>query len=118
MIFWDLQKAFARVPWAGSWATLARQGCIEHSKMRARSLHEGMVHEAMVGTVSHQNPVKNEFPMTGGLQQGWVLEPTLFGIYLSTMLKEVPPALENVTLNTRLDENLCNLARFKPQNKT
>ena len=91
MIFWDLQKAFARVPWTGLWATLARQGCIEHSKMRARSLHEGMVHDGMVGTVSHQSSVTDEFPITGGIKQGCVLEPTLFGIYLSTMLKEVSP---------------------------
>ena len=61
MIFWDLQKASARVPWAGWGATLARFGCTEHFK--TRTLHEGMA-----GTVSHKNSVTDEFPITGGLK--------------------------------------------------
>jgi len=48
-IFWDLKKAFDKVPRPAMWAVLARCGCPEDFITLIRALHDGMV-----GRVCHK----------------------------------------------------------------
>lgn len=112
-IFWDLQKAFDKVPRPAMWATLSRFGCPEHFVSLIRSLHDGME-----GRVCYQGSLSDPFPITGGLKQGCVLAPTLFSLYLAAMLNEIPPEAPGVDLRSRFDGGVFNLARLRSAKKT
>ena len=85
-MFWDLKKAFNKVPRPAMWAVLAKFGCPDHFIALVRSLHEGMV-----GWVYHHNTLSDPFPITGGLKQGCVLAPTCFSLYMAAMFNEILP---------------------------
>jgi len=55
-IFWDLKKAFVKVPRPAMWAVLARFGCPEDFIILIRALHDGMV-----GRVCHQRILSDSF---------------------------------------------------------
>ena len=72
-IFWDIKKAFNKVPRPAMWDVLARFGCPEHFITPIRALHHGMV-----GRVCHQSILSDPFPITSRLKQGCVQAPTCF----------------------------------------
>jgi len=112
-IFWDLKKAFEKVPRPAMWAVLARFGCPEDFITLIRALHDGMV-----GRVCHQSIPSDPFPITAGLKQGCVLAPTCFSLYVAAMLNQVPPISPAINLRYRMDGGLFNLARFRAKSKT
>ena len=112
-IFWDLKKAFDKVPRPAMWAVLARFGCPDDFVMLIRSLHDGMV-----GRVCHQKALSDPFPITGGLKQGCVLAPTCFSLYLAAMLNEIPPETPSIDVRYRMDGGLFNLSRLRAKTRT
>jgi len=86
-IFWDLKKAFDKVPCPAMWAVLARFGRPEDFITLICALHDGMVVR-----VCHKSILSEPFPITGGLKQGCVLAPTCFSLFVAAMLNEVPPS--------------------------
>jgi len=112
-IFWDLKKAFDKVPRPAMWATLSRFGCPPLFVALVRELHEGMkARVSVAGTLS------DAFSVTGGLRQGCVLAPTLFSLYLAAMLYELPADTPGIDMRYRLDGGLFNQARLKAHTKT
>ncbi|XP_045101450.1 uncharacterized protein LOC123498409 [Portunus trituberculatus] len=112
-VFWDLKKAFDKVPRPAMWAVLARYGCPPDFVKLVRALHDGMV-----GRVCHQNSLSGPFPINGGLKQGCVLAPTCFSLYTAAMLNEIPPDTPSIDLRFRLDGGVFNLARLRARTKT
>jgi len=112
-IFWDLKKAFDKVPRPAMWAVLARFGCPEDFITLIRALHD-----RMVGRVCHQSILSEPFPITGGLKQGCVLAPTCSSLYVAAMLNEVPLSSPGINLRYRMDGGLFKLARFRAKSKT
>ena len=85
-IFWDLKKAFDKVPRPAMCAVLASFGCPDDFINLIRALHDDMV-----GRVCHRSTLSDPFLITGGLKQECVLAPTFFSLYVTAMLNEVPP---------------------------
>ena len=112
-IFWDLKKAFDKVPRPAMWAVLARYGCPPDFVKLVRALHDGMV-----GRVCYRNTLSDPFPINGGLKQGCVLAPTCFSLYIAAMLNEIPPDTPSIDLRFRLDGGAFNLARLRARTKT
>ena len=81
-IFWDLRKAFDKVPRPAMWLTLAKFGCPDRFMNLIRVLHDGMT-----ARVIQQGNVSETFEINGGLKQGCVLPPTLFALYAAAMLE-------------------------------
>ena len=73
----------------------------------------------MKASVAHGTSHSNKFAVTNGVKQGCVLAPTLFSLNLSTML-EVPfdDSLNGVSIQTRYNAELFNVAHFKAKTKT
>ena len=65
------------------WMVLRQFGCPDHFVTLIQALHD-----SMVGQVVYRNDISEEFPITNGLEQGCVLAPTLFALYLTVMLYE------------------------------
>ena len=105
-VFYDLEKAFDKVPRTAMWMVLRRLGCPEHFVGLVRALHEGMS-----GRVFHDSRLSVEFPITSGLKQGCVLAPTLFSQYLAAMLHDIPPDNPGVNIRYRLDGTIFNTSR-------
>ena len=112
-IFWDLKKAFDKVPRPAMWAVLDRFGCPPDFITLIRALHDGMF-----GRVCHQNSLSDLFSINNGLKQGCVLAPTLFSLYGAAMLNEIPPETPSVDLRYRMDGGIFNLARLRARTKT
>ena len=70
-IFWDLKKAFDKVPRPALWAVLARFGCPPGFVTLIRGLHNGMF-----GRVLHQGTLSDPFSINGGLRQGLPTGPS------------------------------------------
>ena len=109
--FSDLEKAFDTVPRPAMWMVLKPLGCPDRFVALIRALHDGMV-----GQVSHQKNISEEFPITNRLKQGCVLAPTLFAMYLAAMLQEIPE-MDNtgIEIKYRFDGGLFNLSRLRSQ---
>ena len=112
-IFWDLKKAFDKVPRPAMWAVLRRFGCPPDFVTLVSSLHEGMV-----GRICHQNSLSDPFPITGGLKQGCVLAPTCFSLYMAAMFNEIPPEAPSIDIRYRMDGGLFNLNRLRARTRT
>ena len=61
------------------------------------------LHEGMSGCMFHGNRLIEEFPITSGLRQGCYLAPTLFSLYLATMLHDILPDDPGVDIQFHLD---------------
>ena len=57
------------------------------------------------------------FEIRGGVKQGCVLAPTLFGIFFGLLLKHAFDTTEGIYLRTRSDGRLFNLARLRANTK-
>ena len=71
----------------------------------------------MQGTAQVDGMISEPFPIVNGVKQGCVLDPTLFGIYFSVILREAKQtanlANPGVGLRTRFDANLFSASRLK-----
>ena len=82
MAFIDLTKAFDTVNRHALWMTLAKIGCPEKYINILKLLHDNMR-----ATVLSNNATESEpFSVSTGVKQGCVIAPTLFSIYISSIL--------------------------------
>ena len=112
-IFWDLKKAFDKVPRTALWAVLARYGCPPHYVSLVRALHDGMF-----GRVQHQGSLSDPFAINEGLRQGDPLASVAFSMYVAALMNEVPPEIQGIDLRYRMDGGLHNTKRFRTRNRT
>ena len=112
-IFWDLKKAFDKVPRLALWAVLARFGCPPDFVSLIRALHDGMF-----GRVLHQGALSDPFSINGGLRQGCPLAPVGFSLYVAALINEIPPEMPAIDLRFRMDGGAFNLKRLKARART
>ena len=79
----DLSKAFDRVHWPALWAALLEQGVSEHLIWILQRVYYGQ-HGEIVGNFGQSD----QFPITGGVRQGWVLSPRLFCAVLEFAMRK------------------------------
>ena len=79
--FIDLTKAFDLVSRKELFHLLEKIGCPPKLRSMVVSFHENMM-----GTVVYDGLTSEPFPLCSGVKQGWVLAPTLFGIFFSLLL--------------------------------
>ena len=113
-VFIDFTKAFDTVSRDGLWQVLTKFGCPAKFVNIIKSLHSGMK-----ASVAHGTNHSNEFAVTNGVKQGCVLALTLFSLYLSAMLEVAfDDSLNGVSIQTRHNADLFNVAHFKAKTKT
>lgn len=114
MAFIDLVKAFDSVDRDTLWKLLALHGCPEKFIKILRLLHDDMT-----ASVITNGTTGEPFEVRTGVKQGCVIAPTLFAIYISTILRlvedEIPPGIQ---ITYRMDGKLFNLSRLKARTKT
>ena len=72
----------------------------------------------MKGIIQFDGSSSEVFPINGGVKQGCVLAPTLFGIYFAVMLKQAfGSSTEGVYLRTISDGKLFSLSRLRAKTK-
>ena len=75
-------------------------------------------HTDTKGTVHFNGSSSEPFEIRGGVKQGCVLAPTLFGIFFGMLLKHAfDTTSEGIYLCTRSDGRLFNLARLRAKTK-
>ena len=114
--FIDLTKAFDTVIRTGLWLMLERLGCPPKFLQMVIQLHENQR-----GQVRLNGDLSEPLPISNGVKQGCVLEPTLFSIFFSMMLKQATKDLdddEGVYVRYDLDGSLFNLRRLQAHTKT
>jgi hypothetical protein len=75
-------------------------------------------HTDMFSTVSYNSATSDPFPINGGVKQGCLLAPALFGIFFFMLLTHAFNGNEDgVYLHTRPDGRLYNLARMWPRSR-
>lgn len=82
MAFIDLTKAFDSVDRQALWSILARYGCPEKYIRILRLLHDGMSATVLTNGGSESKP----FTVETGVKQGCIIAPTLFAIFIATIL--------------------------------
>ncbi|XP_051973121.1 probable RNA-directed DNA polymerase from transposon BS isoform X1 [Xyrauchen texanus] len=111
--FIDLTKAFDLVSRKGLFTLLQRIGC-PHKLLRIIT----SFHDDMQGIVQYDGCSSDPFPIRGGVKQGCILAPTLFGIFFSLLLTHAfSKAEEGIYIYTRTDRNLYNIARLQAKTK-
>ena len=81
--FVDLTRAFDTISRDGLWKILVRLGCPPKFLTILRQLHEGQQ-----GQVTHNGSLSGSFPISNTIKWGCLLDPTLFSIFFSIMLRE------------------------------
>ena len=114
LAFIDLSKAFDRVSRELLWDFLAQYGCPDKFIRILRLLHDDMLARVLTNGGSSE-----PFKVTSGVKQGCVIAPTLFTIFIASVLHiirdDLPPGIE---ISYRMDGKLFNLARLKSTSKT
>lgn len=82
LAFIDVTKAFDLVSQPGLFTLLLRIECPSKLLRMIMSFHDGMT-----GTVQYDGSSSDPFPIKSGVKQGCVLAPTLFGMFLSLLLR-------------------------------
>ena len=114
MVFVDFSKAFDTVGRTRLWQLLGKNGCPRKFTTMIEALQTGMIANVRVGV-----KVSESFRVTNGVKQGCLLAPTLFSIFLSTLLDEA--FLDNgvsVYTQSRQSADLFNVAHFRANTKT
>ena len=111
--FIDLTKAFDLVSRDGLFKALCKIGCPPRLHSLIKSFHSNMK-----GTVQFNSNLSKPFDMCSGVKQGFVLTPTLFGIFFALLLRHAfGTAQEGIYLWTRSDGSLFNLSHLKVRTK-
>ena len=72
----------------------------------------------MKGTVLYDGTTSDPFNILIGVKQGCVLAPTLFGIFVATLLKHAfGESTEGIYLRTRSDGNLFKIPRLRTKTR-
>jgi hypothetical protein len=72
----------------------------------------------MMATVHYDGPSSDPFPIKSGVKQGWVLAPTIFGIFFSLLLcYALHESEEGIFLHTRSDGSMFNLSCLRAKTK-
>ena len=110
ILFVDFTKAFDTVGRDGLWQLLGKYGCPEHFVKMIREVHSGMN-----GRVTYNAKLSAPFGITIGVEQGCVLAPTLFSLFLSAVLEEASKNLDDTGIFVRFctDGGLFKLSRLK-----
>ena len=90
--FIDLTKAFVTISSDGLWKILVRLGCPPKFLTIRHQLHEGQQ-----GQVTYNESLSGSFPISNGVKQGCVLDPTLFSVFFSIMLQTCQMASTSVS---------------------
>jgi len=107
--FIDLTKAFDLVSRDGLFKILPLIGCPPKLLSFLESFHNNMH-----STVRFDGNMSEAFNIRGGVKQGCVLAPTLFGIFFSVLLKHAFRTTNGgIFLHSRTDGKLFNLARLR-----
>lgn len=113
MAFIDLIKAFDSVNREALWRILSLIGCPAKYIQILRLLHDDML-ATVISNSEHGDP----FYVTTGVKQGCVIAPTLFSIFVGTILRLVDGKLPSgVELVYRTDGNLFNVSRLRAKSK-
>ena len=83
VVFVDFTKGFNYVNREALFTILKKVGCPPILLDLIKSFHENMQ-----GTAQVDGKISEPFPIVNGVQQGCVLTPTLFGMYLFVILRE------------------------------
>ena len=111
--FIDLTKAFDLVSRDGLFKVLPTIGCPPKLQSMIASFHTDTK-----GTVQFNGSSSEPFEIRSGVKQGYVLAPTLFGIFFGLLLKHAfDTTTEGIYLRTRSDGRLFNLARLRAKTK-
>ena len=112
--FIDLTEAFDLVSRDGLLQILPKIGCPPKLQSMTESSHTNMK-----GKVQFNGSSSRPFDILSGVKQGFVLAPTLFGIFFALLLRHAffGTALEGICLGTRLDGRLFNLGRLRAKTK-
>ena len=114
IVFVDFTNAFNTVGMTGLWQILRKYGCPEKFTTMIESLHTGM----MVN-VRNGGEVSDTFVISNGINQGCVLAPTLFYIFLSAILEEAFRDMGDVIyIQSRQNAYLFTVAHFRAKTKT
>ena len=102
-VFIDFKKAFDRVWHAALWATM------KHFNINANLIRMIQnLYDMATGTVYLNNSIGDWFRTTVGVRQGCVLSPTLFNIFLETIITDALNDHEGtVSIGGRNITNLC-----------
>jgi exonuclease III len=113
MAFIDLVKAFDSVNREALWKILALDGCPPKFINIIRLLHDNMK-----ATVLTNNGPGEAFTISTGVKQGCVIAPSLFSMFLGTVLHLVEENLpRGVEVTYRIDGKLFNLNRLRAKTK-
>ena len=114
MAFIDLYKAFDRVTREFLWGVVARYGCPDKLIRILRLLQDDMLARVQTNRDSSE-----PFAVTTGVIQSCAIAPTLFAIFIATILEisreDLPPG---IATSYRMDGKLFNLACLKSKTKT
>ena len=111
--FIDLTKAFDLVSRDGLFKILAKIVCPPTLLRIVKSFHDNMK-----GTVLYDGATSFRFNILSGMKQGYVLAPTLFGIFFATLLKHAfGKSTEVIYLRIRSDGNLFKLSRLRAKTR-
>ena len=106
-------QAFDTVSRDGLWKIMAKFGCPGRFIAMVRQFHDGMLVR-----VQNDGEYSEPFPVTNGVKQGCVLEPTLFSTMFSAMLTDAFQDCDaGFPIIYRFDGKLFNLRRFQAKFK-
>ena len=107
--FIDLTKAFDLVSRDGLFQILSKTGCPPKLHSMIESFHTNIKR-----TVEFKGSSSRLFDIRSGVKEGYVLAPTLFGIFFALLLRHAfGTASEGICLRTRSDGRLFNLGRLR-----
>ena len=114
MVFVEFSKAFDTVVRTRPWQLLMNYGCPGKFTTMIEALHTGIMANVTAG-----GEVCESFNVTDGVNQGCVLAPTLFSIFLSAMLDEAfRDMAHGVYIQSTQSADLFNVAHFRAKTKT
>ena len=113
IVFINLTEAFDTVSRIGLYKVLEKIWCLPKLLQMICTLHN-----VMTAKVAFDRDISEPFNLGCGIKQGGVIPPTLFGIYLSTLLHHAFPSPDGIALHTRNNGNLFNLAHLRAKMKT
>nr|XP_061823852.1 uncharacterized protein LOC133611023 [Nerophis lumbriciformis] len=115
MAFIDLTKAFDSVNRQALWLVLSKIGCPDKYIRVLRLLHDNMSATVLSGSGDETEP----FRVDTGVKQGCVIAPTLFSIFVATILHLTNIHLpQGVEIMYRTDGQLLNINRFRAKGQT